>query len=192
MGSAAVALCAAATAREARGARPVPCPVRASRWTRCGSPSGSVAALPKCNPVQSEPPPLQQSIKIQAVRGRTTFTAGHIDAHSSGTRVPSEDAHHPSSRPTLPHSLTSDAERAAADQASSARRRSDELLAGGASRISSRTTTGPAARSGPGQCASSSMRRRSVIATAARTVPCGACGSLRKAPRTGFRGRADG
>ena len=107
MGSAAVALCAAATAREARGARPVPCPVRASRWTRCGSPSGSVAALPKCNPVQSEPPPLQQSIKIQAVRGRTTFTAGHIDAHSSGTRVPSEDAHHPSSRPTLPHSLTS-------------------------------------------------------------------------------------
>ena len=133
----------------------------ASRWTRCTSPSGSVAALPKCNPVQSEPPPLQQSMIIQAVRGRITFTAAPIDAGSSGTRVPSEDAHHPSTRPTLPHSLASAAKRAAADHTSSARRRVDELLAGGASRTSSRTTTGPVARSGPGQCASSNACHRS-------------------------------
>ena len=77
--------------------------------------SSSTAASPKCNTVHSEPPPLQQSITIRAVRGRMTFTSGYIDASSSGTRVTSEDAHHPSTRPTLPHSLISAAERAVAD-----------------------------------------------------------------------------
>ena len=96
------------------------------------------------------------SINIRTVRARTTTTAARTVAHASPAHVPSEIAHCLSSRPTLTHSLACVAKRAATDHTSSAQRRADELLACGASRTLSRTTTAPAARSEPGQRASSS------------------------------------
>ena len=149
-------------------------------------------ALPKCNPEQSEPPPLQQSIIPGAVHGRTTFTAARIDARTSGTRGPSEDAHRPSPRPTLPHSLACVAERAAADHTSSAQRRADELLAAGASRTSSRTTTQPMARSAPAQRASSSARCRGGDHHRGTIEACGACGSCAEVPSAGMCGCVGG
>ena len=96
------------------------------------------------------------SINIRTVRARTTTTAARTVARASPAHVPSGIAHCLSSRPTLTHSLACVAKRAATDHTSSAQRRADELLACGASRTLSRTTTAPAARSEPGQRASSS------------------------------------
>ena len=53
---------------------------------------------PNATRVHFEPPPLQQSIRTRAVRGRSTATTARIDARPSGTRGPSEEAHRPSPR----------------------------------------------------------------------------------------------